>query len=323
MKLTYRRMTWMAVLIAALVSVSAAAQTYPAKPIRMVIAFGGGAEAVARILAQKMSEGLGEPVVVDPQPAASGTVGAGIVARSAPDGYTIFFTATTSHLYPILLRKSVPFDPIKDFTPISGMAETVGVVAVPTSSSIKSIKDLVEAARASPDAVHYGSSGHGSVLHLAGMLVQSAAGVKMIHVSYRDSGQALNEAIAGRIPVVFSIMATAGPMAAAGKVRIIAVNYSKRFHRVPDIPTISEELPGYETPPDWSAFFGPAGLPQPIVRRLNAEIVKAVNHPDVLPRLDIAGAIPIAGTPEELAARLARDMARATQIVKAAGIEPE
>ncbi len=302
---------------------AALSQTYPMKPIRMILALGGGGETLARLIGQKMSESMGQPVLIDALPAASGTIAASAVARAAPDGYTMLYAATNSQVYRVVLSRNTPYDPVKDFTPISMLSEAVLVVAVNPSSPIKSIKDLIDQARQNPGRIFYGTSGVGTTHHLSAELLQSAAGVKLTHVPYKDPNQVATDLIGGRIPLGFGIFGTMFPHHAAGKLRMIAINNTKRYPRTPDIPTVSEDLPGYVPPPGWNGFFGPAGLPQPVVQRLNAEIVKAATSPDLRERIAALGFLITTSTPEELGEAVKRDLERTARVVKAAGIEPE
>jgi tripartite-type tricarboxylate transporter receptor subunit TctC len=301
----------------------ALAQAYPVKPIRVVIALGGGGEALSRLIAQKMSEAMGQPVLIDPQPGASGAVGAGTVARAEPDGYTILYAATNSQVYRLVLNKSTAYDPVKDFTPITMLSEAVLVIAVSNNSHITSVKDLVEQARKSPGKIFYGTSGVGTTHHLAAELLQSVAGIKLTHVPYKDPNQVATDLIGERIPVGFGIFGTMYPFHTSGKLRIISLNNTKRYARAPAIPTTTEGLPGYLPPPGWNGYFGPAGLPRPIVQRLHDEIAKAATSPDLRDKIDALGFIITLSTPEELGDIVKRDLERTFKIAKTAGIEPE
>ena len=318
----HKNLRWM-LAATALIAVPVLAQNYPVKPIRAVLALGGGGETLARLVGQKMSEALGQPVLIDTQPAVAGSIGANTVARAAPDGYTILYAATNSQVYRIFLAKNVPYDPVKDFTPIAMLSEAVLVVATSLPSGITSMKELVERARQQPGKLFYGTSGVGTTHHLSAELLQNVTGIKMVHVPYKDPNQVATELIANRIPTGWGIFGTMYPHYTAGKLRIIAINNTKRYAKTPDIPTVGEAVPGYEPPPGWNGWFGPAGMPRPIVQRLNAEITKAVTAPDLRDKIDALGFIPTPSTPEELAAALKRSLERTAKIVKAAGIEPE
>ncbi|MCC6474116.1 MAG: tripartite tricarboxylate transporter substrate binding protein [Burkholderiales bacterium] len=307
----------------AAVSMQAFAQPYPSKPIRAILALGGGGEALARLIGQKMSDAMGQPVLIDPQPAATGSIAASTVARAAPDGYTILYAATNSQVYRPILVKNTPYDPVRDFTPIAMLSEAVLVLVASTESGIVSARDLVERARANPGKVFYGTSGVGTTHHLSAELLQSVTGIKLAHVPYKDPAQVAVEVIANRLPVGFAVFGTVYQHHLAGKLRIVAVNNTKRFARIKDIPTLGEGVPGYTPPPGWNGFFGPAKMPQPVVQRLNAEIGKAASAPDLRDKIDALGFIITLGAPEELGVALRESLERTQKIVKAAGIPQE
>jgi tripartite-type tricarboxylate transporter receptor subunit TctC len=315
----------MATLALSLPLTSALAQTaaWPARPIRALVAIGGGGEALGRVVAEKMSQALGQTVVIDPQPAAAGSIAAQTVARAAPDGYTLLYAAVNSQVYRTLLAKNVPYDPVRDFTPIGMMSDAVLAVATSNESGIRSIADLIARAKADEGKLFYGTSGVGTTHHLSVEVFQSVTGVRLTHVPYKDPNQVGLELMGNRIPVGWGVFGTLYQNHLSGKLRIIAINNTQRFRRTPDIPTVGEQVPGYEPPPGWNAWFGPAGLPRPIVDRLNAEINRALAAPDLRDRIDALGFIPTPGTPEDLAAELKRSLANAARVVKAAGIEPE
>ena len=303
------------------VSAHCFAQSYPVKPVRMVLALGGGGETLARFVAQHMTESMGQPIIVDPQPAAAGVVGANIVAKAASDGYTFLYAATNSQVYRLALSKNTPYDPIKDFTSISLLSDAVLVVAVPPNSPIKNIRDFVEQAKGGK--LFYGTSGVGTTHHLSAEVLQLTANIKLTHVPFKEPNIVATELIADRLNSAFGIFGTMYQHHTAGKLRIIAINNSKRYSRTPDIPTIGEGVPGYEPPPGWNGFFGPANLPRPIVQRLNSEIHKASTAPDMKERFDQLGFIMTLSTPEELDAVLKRDLPRAAKLVRDAGIPVE
>ncbi|MFM9967755.1 MAG: Bug family tripartite tricarboxylate transporter substrate binding protein [Burkholderiales bacterium] len=303
------------------VPLQTSAQSYPSKPVRMVLALGGGGETLARFIGQKMGESMGHPIIVDPQPAAAGVVGANMVAKSAPDGYTFLYAATNSQVYRLALSRNTPYDPIKDFSSISLLSDAVLVVAVPPNSPIKNMRDYVEQAKGGK--LFYGTSGVGTSHHLSAEVLQLAANIKLTHVPFKDPNLVATEVIADRLTSGFGIFGTMFQHHTAGKLRIIAINNSKRYSRTPDIPTVTEGVPNYDPPPGWNGFFGPANMPRPIVQRLNAEIHKASNAPDMKERFDQLGFIMTLSTPEELDAAMKRDLVRAAKLVKDAGIPIE
>ncbi len=303
------------------VPIAAVAQAYPAKPLRMVLALGGGGETLARFIGQKMSDSMGQPVIIDPQPAAAGVVGANMVAKAAPDGYTFLYAATNSQVYRLVLSKNTPYDPVKDFTPISRLSDAVLVLAVPPGSPLKNMRDFVEQAKGGK--LFYGTSGVGTTHHLSAEVLQLVANIKLTHVPFKDPNLVATEIIAGRLESGFGIFGTMYQHHIAGKLRIIAINNIKRYGRTSDIPIIGEGVPGYEPPPGWNGFFGPGNLPRTIVQRLNTEIHKASTAPDMKERFDQLGFIMTLSTPEELAESVKLDLSRAAKLVKDAGIPVE
>jgi tripartite-type tricarboxylate transporter receptor subunit TctC len=226
-------------------------------------------------------------------------------------------------VYRPFVAKNVPYDPVKDFTPIGSMAEAVLVVAVSLDSKITNMKELVEFAKREPGKAFYGTSGVGTTHHLSAEILQGVTGIKLTHVPYKDPNNVATELIGNRIPIGFGIFGTMYQHHTAGKLRIIAINNTKRYGRTPDIPTLSEQIAGYEPPPGWDSWFGPANLPRAIVTRLNTELNKAVTAPDLKDKIDALGFIPTPGTPEDLARDVKVGLERAAKIIKAAGIEPE
>jgi tripartite-type tricarboxylate transporter receptor subunit TctC len=302
---------------------AAHAQTYPAKPVRVISAVAGGGETFARLVGAKMAEGLGQPMLVEINPAASGAIAASTVAKSPPDGYTLLYAATNSQIYRQVLTKNTPYDSVKDFSPIGVASEALLVVAASLQSGITNMKDLVEQARKDPGKIFYGTSGAGTTHHLSAELLQTVTGVKLTHVPYKDPTQVATELVAGRLPVGLGIYGLMYPQHAAGKLRVIALNNTKRYAKSPDIPTVGEQIPGYVPPPGWNGYFGPAGMQRQVVQRLNTELNKALTAPELKDKFDALGFIPAPGTPEELGEMVKRDLERSAKLVKAAGIEPE
>lgn len=311
-------------LSAAIICAPAFSQAYPTKPIRTLVTVAGGVEAAVRVLSNKVSESIGQPVIVDPQSAAGGAVGASAVARSAPDGYTLAYATTSAMVMRPFLTKNTPYNTLTDFTPITQVGEAVAAVVVNNSFPVKNIKELVEYARANPGKVSFGSSGVGTTHHLSGELIMQITGVKMVHVPYKSGGQSFQDLIAGQIQLVFGVMASSIGQIEAGKVRLLAINGDKRYPRTPDAPTVAESLPGYDRPPGWMAYFAPAGLPQPITRRLFTEIVKGMNTPEVGAIFDKLGLlVETSASPEQFAEMVKKQYERSGKLVKSAGIEPE
>ncbi len=287
-----------AALAAALALVAPAAslaQAFPAKPIRLVVTYppGGGADLMARLIAPKMGEALGQPVVVENKPGASGQIGAGEVARAAPDGHTIMLDASSFAVNPSLYSK-LPYDPAKAFQPLAVLALYPNVLVVTPSFPPKDVRELVALAKSKPGTVAFASSGNGSAQHLAGELFKQRAGVDMTHIPYKGGGPALNDVIGGQVPVFFANIASGLAHVKGGKLRAMAVTGARRASSLPEIPTMAEAgIPGYEVY-EWNALFAPAGTPAPVVEKLAAAIAKALQSPEVRERVaslggDLAG----------------------------------
>ena len=301
------------------------AQAWPSKPIRLVVPYppGGSTDLLARTIGVKVGEALGQQIVVDNRAGAGGMLGSDIVARSAPDGYTILLGTGASHGLTLLLSKSVPYDPVKDFTAITAAVEVPIILCVHPSIPGATAKDIIDWAKKNPGKLSYGSSGTGSPHHLSGELLKQISGADMVHVPYKGAAPAVQDLMGNQIPAVFTTLSTALPHIKGGKIRAIGFVEAKRQQSVPEIPTIGESVPGYVMPASWLGFFAPAGLPDAILKRLNAEIVKAVQSPDVRAKLETAG-MPVVGTSSEEFARMVRDdIETFRRIVTAAGIKPE
>jgi tripartite-type tricarboxylate transporter receptor subunit TctC len=310
-------------LLFALCAASVHAQPYPSRPIRSIMTVAGGADIVARLVAQGLTQSLGQPVVVETQSGAGGTIGAEAVARAAPDGYTIMLTSASALVMNRFLSKNARLDPLKDFTPITKAFETVAVVVTNPSAPFGSIKEMIDYAKRNPGKLSYGTSGIGTTHHLSGESIRLLTGIDWVHVPYKGGPPVITDLIGGEIQVGFSILATASPYIASGKIRLLAVNGAERYHVIPNVPTLGEQLPGYEPPSTWGGYFGPAGMPPPIVARLHDEIVRVLDSRAVRGKAEEIG-FPIAtSTPEELNATIRRDVDYTARIVKAIGIKPE
>jgi len=302
---------------------AAAADVYPARPIRSIMTVAGGADIIARLVAQGLTGALGQPVIVETMSGAGGAIGADAVARAAPDGYTLMLASASTLVMNRFLSKSARLDPLKDFTPITKAFETVAVVIASPSLPAASMRELIEYAKRNPGKLSYGTSGVGTTHHLSGESIRLLTGIDWVHVPYKGGPPVLTDLVAGEIQVGFSILATAAPFIASGKVKVLAVNGAKRYHVIPDAPTVSEQLPGYEPPSTWGGYFGPAGMPRAVASRLHDEIVRILNSPEVRAKAEDIG-FPIAtSTPEELSATIRRDIETTAAIVKAIGIKPE
>jgi tripartite-type tricarboxylate transporter receptor subunit TctC len=299
------------------------AQSYPSRPIRSIMTVAGGADMIARLVAQGLTASLGQPVVVEVQSGAGGAIGAEAVARAAPDGYTIMLTSESALVMNRFLSKSARLDPLKDFTPITKAFETVAVVETTPGQPFGPVRELIDYAKRNPGKLSYGTSGIGTTHHLSGESIRLLAGIDWVHVPYKGGPPVVTDLIGGQIQVGFSVLATVSPFIASGKVKVLAVNGAKRYHVLPGVPTVSEELPGYEAPPTWAGYFGPAGMPQAIVTRLHEGIVRILNSPEVRAKAEDIGFPIETSTPEELSANIRRDIEYTAEIVKAIGIKPE
>jgi tripartite-type tricarboxylate transporter receptor subunit TctC len=306
-------------------SAAVTAQTWPSRPITMVVPFppGPALDLVARLVAGKIAGPLGQPVVIENRTGANGTIGSHVVARAAPDGYTLLAATAGTHVTAAHLMKSLPYDPIKDFTPIIAAVEPVTCLAVSAALPVNSVPELIAYAKAHPNELSFGSSGVGSVFHLMGELFNETAGVKINHVPYRGVAPAMQDLIGGHIPMVFIAVANAEGAAQAGQVKILAMLEPSRFAKMPDIPSMSEIIPAFRKPSSWFGFFGPPALPLPIVARLNAEMMKALSEPEIVQKFAANGYTVIGGTPQQFADLIKDGIERYGAIIKAAGIQPE
>ena len=301
----------------------ASAQDYPSKPVRMVVGFppGGGTDVVARILAPRFGELLGQPIVIDNRPGATGTVAAGHVAKSAPDGYTIMMGHVSVNAIAPSLFSNLPYDVEKDFAPIGIAAAVPHIVVVHPSLPATTLKELIAYLKARPGQVTFPSAGNGSMPHLAGELFQSLAGVKMVHVPYKGSGQSMQDLLGGQHLVAFDTMPASAPHVRSGKLRALAVSSSERVSTLSDVPTAREAgLPGYVVT-TWYGVFAPAATPPAIVKRLHATLVKAMRTPDVHEKLQGIGADgSVSKSPAEFAALVRADTARYAKIARDNGL---
>jgi tripartite-type tricarboxylate transporter receptor subunit TctC len=309
---------------AACAAAPAMAQTYPSKPITIIVPFppGGANDTTARLIGQKLDNAFGQRVVVENKPGATGAIGLQAVARAPADGYTLVM-ATGSSLATNPAVSKVPYDPVRDFTPISMVALDTMALAVHAAVPARNVPELIALAKAKPGEVTFASFGIGSIPHLGGELLSSMAGVKMLHVPYKGGTPATTDLAGGQVSWMFnSILAFAGPVQ-EGRVRIIATAGASRSPALPDVPTVAESgFPGFEAA-SWYALLGPAALPPEIVARLSDEVLKALKMPDVRERLTALSLEPRTGTPEELSQTLQRDFAKWKKVVADAGITVE
>ena len=302
---------------------SAAAQTFPNKPVHLVLPFapGGGADTQARIIVQKLSEFWGQPVVIDNKPGAGTTIAAGFVAKSAPDGYTLY-SGYPSHVISANLYKNLPYDALKSFTPIVLTTDAPFTLVVLPSSRARTVRELVELAKTSPKKLNYGSSGIGAGPHVSGELFKSSAQIDAIHIPYKGTGDVIPAILGGQFDYTFADPAVR-PSLAAGKLRALAVTSARRWTLLPDVPTMAEAgVPGVEVT-SWTVIFAPAGSPGAIVNQINAAYLKALSLPDVREKFANNGYDIIGGTPDEAARHLATEFAKYAKVVKDLGLKVE
>lgn len=312
----------MACLMGVLLVDCAFAQNYPSRPIRMIVPFaaGGGTDVVARVIAPKLTQQLGQNVIIDNRTGASGNVGSEIAARAAPDGYTVIMGNVSSHAINASVFK-LPYDPVKDFAPVSVVAIAANVLVVHPSFAAKSVQDLIAAARNAPGKIDYASAGNGSPAHLAGELFKVLAKVEMNHIPYNGNAPAITALLSGQVALMFSAMPAAIPHARTGKLRALAVTSLKRVSGAPELPTIAESgLPGFDVT-QWIGILAPAGTPKPIIDRLHKAVVASVKQPDVVERYGALGAEPLGNTPGDFSALVVSDVKRWSEVVRAAKLK--
>ena len=300
------------------------AQAYPAKPIRIVVPFppGGTSDILARTIGPALTREWGQPVIVDNRPGAAGNIAAEHVARAPADGYTLFITTVGIHaIHPSLYRK-LPFDAIRDFTPITNLVMLPTVLTVHPSIPARSVKDLIVLAKKRPGDLHYSSAGSGSQPHLTAELFKTMTGVNLLHVPYKGAAQQLTDLVAGHVALTFATAPSAVPFIKGGQMRAIGVSSGKRASALPDVPTISETVPGYEAV-GWNGMVGPANLPAPVLERINATVVKVFSMPEVRNRMISLAADPITTTPAEFGAYIKAEIGKWAKVVKASGAKAE
>ena len=301
-----------------------AADVYPSKTIRLVVPFapGGGSDIVARLLSPKMTEALGQTVVVDNRAGASANLGAAVVAKAAPDGYTLLLANANYTINPSLF-KSLPFDPVREFAPVALLANVTNVLAIHPSIPAKSVKELISFAKAHPGQLNFASPGNGTSSHLAGELFRQVAKIEVVHIPYKGATPAITDLIAGQVSFTMASVLSVLPYAKQGRLRMLAVTTAKRSGALPDIPTISEAgLPGFEVS-NWYGILATGGTPRPAVDRLNSELARIARVPDLAEKLAAQGADPATGTPEEFERFIQAELKKGSAVVRSAGINPE
>ncbi|MFT0862352.1 Bug family tripartite tricarboxylate transporter substrate binding protein [Ancylobacter sp. G4_0304] len=300
----------------------ATAQDFPNRPVTLVIPFaaGGSTDLVGRLIAERMSQELGQPVVVENRGGAGGTLGTAAVAKATPDGYTMLMGTVSTHALNQALYKNLPYDPDKSFAPVSLLVVVPNVLVVNPEFPAKTVQELIDILKANPDKYSYASSGNGTPLHLSGELFNSMAGVDMQHIPYKGAGPALVDVLGNQVPIMFDNLPSSSDHIKSGKLRALGVTTKERAPSFPDLPAIAETIPGYETY-TWNALFAPAGTPPEVVAKLNAAANNALKDPKVQARLADFSATVVGSTPEELGEHVKKEVAKWAPIVKATGAQ--
>ncbi len=321
---TIRRLLRACALTLACAAPALAHAAWPEKPITLIVpwAAGGSTDILARVLSEGLTQSLGQPVIVENRSGASGNIGSTFVARAKPDGYTLLVGSMSTHTMNQALYSSMPFDGVKDFTPIAELALVTNTMVVHPSVPASNVKEFIDYVKANPDKVAYASAGQGSTNHLSAALFEKAAGVKMMHIPYRGGAPAVLDTVAGRTQVLFSAGTQTLPHVQTGKLKLLAVTKAQRSPLLPDVPTVAETLPGYELSV-WYGAFGPAGMPPALTTRLNQEINKILKRPDVIKKMGDMGVLLLDTMPEQFGQVLARDADKYGKLIKELGITAE
>lgn len=297
------------------------AQAYPSRPVRMIVGLpaGGGADTIARTIAAKLSDNVGQPIIVENRPGSATRIAAESVARATPDGYTLLFSGVTAGAIAVSLYKTLPYDPVRDFAPVSLLATLPIVLVVNLSLPAKSVSEFAAYAKSNPGKVSYASSGTGGTLHLSMEMLKTKTGIDVVHVPYKGGVQAIPDLLGGQIQAMFEILPTQLPYLKAGKTRALAVTTAKRSAHLPDVPTMIEAgVPGFEVTLSY-ALYAPAAVPKPIVAKLNGDVAKTLNAREVRERLAQQGADAASSTPDQLAAFQRSEIAKWAKVIKESG----
>jgi len=323
-KTSFGRRLAIATLAVAAFAPAAFAQNYPVKPIRMIVPYpaGGPTDVLARVMAQKLGDVLGENVIVENKPGAGAITGTDAVAKAAPDGYTIGFATIGPLAVAPSLFPNVPYDPLKDFAPLMLVARSYSMLAAHPSLPANNLQELVALVKANPGKYTYASGGLGTTQHLSGELFTSMAGLKMLHVPYKGEGAAQADLLGGQVHMMFTSPIVAMNNVKQGKLRGIAVTSPKRLPQLPEIPAIAEQFPGFDVQA-WFAMVAPAGTPEPIVKRLNDGMQTLLKNPEVLAKIDALGAMPAGGPPSELTALMRTEIPKWRDVIRTANIKPQ
>jgi tripartite-type tricarboxylate transporter receptor subunit TctC len=302
---------------ATLLAPAAHAQGYPTKPIRLVIPFpaGGATDIFGRAVSQKLGERLGQAIVVDNKPGAGGSIGSDIVAKAAPDGYTLLLATSSTHSIGPSFGTRLPYDAVADFTPIAYVGQAPSIMLVPNSAPAKTVKEWVEYARKNPGKLNYASSGNGTVVHLTAEYFKAQAGLFLVHIPYKGTALAIPDLVSGKVDVLFDSLPSGLPHVKEGRLRALGITSLKRSPLLPDLPPVSDTIPGFESV-TWFGMYGPKGMPADLVNRINTAVNEALKDRDVLDRLARLGIEPAGGTPQEFAAMTTRDRAKWKKIIQ-------
>ncbi|MEQ1518924.1 MAG: tripartite tricarboxylate transporter substrate binding protein [Usitatibacteraceae bacterium] len=298
-----------------------AAQAWPTKPVKIVLGFppGGATDILSRDFAAKLSDELKQQVIIENKPGAGGTIGADLVAKAAPDGYTLTIGTSSNHAIAVSLYKKLPYDPVKDFAPITMLAVSQNVVVINPGIPANNIKEFVAYAKANPGKLNFGSSGNGTISHLTGEMFNTLNGTQITHIPYKGSAFVFPDLLSGQISVMYDSTISIGSLVKSGKVRALAVTGAKRSILVPDLPTVAESgYPGFEST-NWFGFFAPAATPKDVLDRLHAAAVKVLAAPDLQARFALQGAEVVANKPEEAMAMLKADIVKWAEVAKKSG----
>ncbi len=303
---------------------SVAGAAWPEKPITVIVpwAAGGSTDILARVISERLTKSLGQPLVVENRSGASGNIGSNLVAKAKPDGYTLLVGSMSTHTMNQALYSSMPFDGVKDFTPIAKVALVTNTMVVNPSVPANNVAEFIQYAKAHPGEIAYASAGPGSTNHLSAAMFEKATGVTMLHVPYRGGAPAVLDTVGNQTKLLFTAGTQSLPFVKDGKLKLLAVTEDKRSPTLPDVPTVAETVPGYELTV-WYGIFGPAGMPPELVNRLNKEINKALKEPEVVTKMESMAVQLVDSTPEQFAADLTRDAAKYDKVVRELGIRIE